>query len=103
MRKNTTEVYQRWRDGRPGGKAGGAIWTDGVTVFSYQTAIATRLRGQYVVNTTRYSVTTTVHQHALWTLLAEDAIAPIEVKGFARGASRTDLTAAAIVPEVSHA
>jgi hypothetical protein len=68
MRKNTRDALERWSRGiaTPLHKQGGAVWTDGHTIFSYQTAMVARLpNGSLRCNVTRYSTTTSIQQGGL--------------------------------------
>lgn len=71
MRKNTKEAIRRWQDGRASipSQHGSSIWTDGDSLWSYQTCIATKVQGKVYVNGTKYSPTTTRHQSGLMTWL----------------------------------
>lgn len=69
MRKMTIDVYQAWKAGKAR-KPGSSIWTDGETVYSYNTPIMRRVKGEHIVlNVRKYSVTTTRHQNGLQELL----------------------------------
>ena len=78
MRKNCRLTYDAWRDGRAV-EPSPSIWTDGATVYSYQTAIAVRRPSGVLLNRTPYSRTTTTHQNALAVQLYSDAVAYLEV------------------------
>lgn len=41
---------------------GSNFYTDGEKIFSYNTIVAQRTNGGYIVNTTKYSCTTSKHQ-----------------------------------------
>jgi hypothetical protein len=73
MRKNTQQAVKAWRAGKALRPAQ-SVWTDGTTIFSYGTALLTRRAdGMLVMNLTKYSRTTTVHQNGLkYALLGED-------------------------------
>ena len=63
-RRNIFKVFQAWKEGKR--KASGAISTDGRTVYSYSTAIATvDDDGVVILNADKYSKTTTVHQNGI--------------------------------------
>ena len=65
MRKNCAEVLRALQDRKPCRKAD-SVWTDGKHIYSYATCIlAQRRDGTFCLNRTRYSVTTTIHQHAI--------------------------------------
>lgn len=93
MRKNTEAVLNAFAAGRKEGKAGAPIWTDGLTVYSYDTALMTRAHGATILNVETYSHTTTVHQNAMRAWATSPV--PLVVEGLARGASRDDLLEAA--------
>lgn len=67
MRKNTKTVLDKFNtdtafhfSNRP------SIWTNGDQIYSYQTCIVERVADDCViVNMTKYSQTTTIHQNAL--------------------------------------
>ncbi len=69
MRKNCRETVRHWLLEKPSAPAqqGKSIWTDGRNIYSYQTCLVTRSpwAGTMILNRTRYSQTTTVHQNAL--------------------------------------
>lgn len=67
-----------------------SIWTDGESLWSYSTILATRLaEGVVALNVTRYSVTTSIHQNALrWALPNA-----VQVDGLAQGANAEKLRA----------
>jgi hypothetical protein len=65
MRKNTQAVWKSWQQGESN-RACRAVWTDGKHVWSYGTCIAALDSDDCVVmNMTKYSYTTSVHQNAL--------------------------------------
>lgn len=65
MRKTATQVTTAFLAGNASMKTP-SLWTDGATVYSYQTAIATRAAdGLVLVNDTRYTITTSNHQTAV--------------------------------------
>lgn len=71
MRKNTKEVFASWQAGKRN-RGQRSIWTDGLRIYSYDIVILVTpdvssepLR----LNLTKYSVTTTIHQRGLKTLL----------------------------------
>jgi hypothetical protein len=76
MRKNTRQVIEAFRKGvskRPCD----AIWTDGEDIYSYDTCLVARVRSKVgpqvlVYNLTQYSITTTIHQNALYGELIHD-------------------------------
>ena len=69
MRKNLGVVFDAWRHRRPCHLTG-SCWTDGTTLYSYNTAILTRAGdGQVILNGTTYSKTTSEQQNALRAVL----------------------------------
>lgn len=87
MRVNTRRTLAAFVAGRAARPAS-SIWTDGVTIWSYGTVIATRLPstpGTLLFNATRYSVTTSIHQNALAVALREEGFELIEFTGISRG------------------
>jgi hypothetical protein len=87
MRTNTEKVINAVKSGRKLHTCQ-AIWTDGVHVYSYVTCIAARQpNGNFVFNTTRYSVTTTIHQNALRVHLHDPRFTEITVDGLEQGCS----------------
>ena len=78
MRKNCRLTYEAWRDGRAVRPAE-SIWTDGASVYSYQTVIAVRRPAGVLLNRTPYSRTTTVHQNAIASQLYSDTVEYLEV------------------------
>ena len=78
MRKNCRLTYEAWRDGRAV-RPSDSIWTDGASVYSYQTAIAVRRPAGVILNRTPYTKTTTIHQNALASQLDSDAVNYSEV------------------------
>lgn len=89
MRKNCAQVLDAWNNGRACSPAQ-SIWTDGVTIYSYSTAIVTG-RVRPIVNMTKYSVTTSTHQNAIVRGLGHVEI----VDGLPAGVDRQDLIDAA--------
>jgi len=96
MRKNTQQVLAAFLDGKPC-RPCNAIWTDGRTVFSYATAILTgdgfAPRSQWVLNRTKYSTATTIHQNGIAAMLP--GYYTVEVTGLERGVSADTLLAEA--------
>ena len=78
MRKNCRLTYEAWRDGRAV-KPSTSIWTDGSSVYSYQTVIASTRPSSVLLNRTQYSRTTTTHQNALAWQMYQDGIEYSEV------------------------
>lgn len=66
MRKCTLDVFSAFVRGGENRKQN-SIWTDGDTIYSYGTAIATfgDYLNQVYLNRTTYSKTTTTHQNSL--------------------------------------
>lgn len=87
--KTALAAFERGAYARPAE----SVWTDGTTLFSYGTAIATRtVGGGIVLNRTQYSRTTSTHQTALAVAFGVRAVA---VTGIRQGATRDDLVRAA--------
>lgn len=76
MRKNTLETFKAWLTGKKK-KMTPSVWTDGETVYSYGTAIMRRKGDTIVLNTEKYSSTTSTHQNSLRALLEENRVARI--------------------------
>lgn len=90
MRKNLSEAYAAWQERRPCRPAV-SCWTDGQTLYSYDTAILTRAGdGRIILNRTKYSATTSQQQAALSYALPTFR----EVYGIRRNANGFDLEAA---------
>lgn len=69
MNKLTKQVFAAWMNDEKAGKPEGALWTDGLHIYSYRVTLLTHdIRG-YTFNGTVYSATTSRHQRALRTLL----------------------------------
>lgn len=65
MRKNCRDVLEAWKV-RKRHRAYPSIWTDGYSIFSYNTCLYTRgTDGRVIRNATKYSRTTSTHQHSL--------------------------------------
>jgi hypothetical protein len=76
MRKNTREVFNAWKEGKAKFAnhkyAKTSIWcTEQGIIWSYGTVLVMRNANTIVLNKTRYSHTTTVHQNSLHVLLEE--------------------------------
>lgn len=71
MRKNCRVAMNSFLAGKASRPAD-SIWTDGETLFSYETAIAVKKGGRVVLNRERYSDTTTIHQNALAAWMPHD-------------------------------
>ena len=67
MRKNTQAVLEAWDVSEPKGKRGDSIWTDGNTVYSYNTWILAHnaMQNGFEVNVTKYSATTSRQQNEI--------------------------------------
>jgi hypothetical protein len=66
------EVINRFKNGQSGKSSNGNLWVsaDGTRLFNYYTCIAQRLSdGSYVVNSTKYSVSTSKIQSMVRTTL----------------------------------
>lgn len=62
MRVNTRNVIAAWQSGKEYRRED-SIWTDGTSIFSYRTCLATPLAdGRMVLNRTKYSATTSNKQ-----------------------------------------
>lgn len=94
MRVNTRKALNAWNEGRSAHPAQ-AIHTDGVSIYSYGTCIVTLHNNLVIVNMTKYSRTTTVHQNALAAVLPRGLAGKIEVDGLPIGASPDALVRAA--------
>lgn len=97
MRANTGRVLGAWYGSRAAGKAGGSIWTDGVTIWSYQTALVSPLHPEtadlpLVVNVTQYSPTTSGHRNAMLEKLPGNVV---KVDGLPMGSGAPELREAA--------
>lgn len=64
MRVNTRKTLNAFLAKKPL-KPARSIWTDGNNIYSYSTILASRQNDDILFNNTKYSVTTTIHQHAL--------------------------------------
>ena len=73
MRKNCRQTLDAWVEDEPYGKRGDSIWTDGDTIYSYNTWIVVEeikeRRPHYRFNATKYSTTTSTHQNAILAFL----------------------------------
>jgi hypothetical protein len=77
MRTNTSKVLAAFEAGKAL-KQCSAVWTDGESVFSYGTCIVTPVPGGLAFNATKYSVTTSGHQRALYTALLPRVIVHLQ-------------------------
>jgi hypothetical protein len=79
--------------------------TDGDTFWSYQTAIAARTRGDdgrflFVVNVTKYSVTTSKYQsYVRGEIASKTGCDVVTVDNMPKGCTRADLFRAAGIPD----
>lgn len=90
MRVNTRKTLEAFAR-RKALKVASSIWTNGDHIYSYATCLACRLSdGRIVLNRTRYSVTTSIHQNAL----AAEFGAFVAVDGLRFGANDAELVAA---------
>lgn len=65
MRKNCRDVLNAWHHDRSLRRAE-SIWTDGESIYSYRTCLVTLAsNGRILFNATKYSPTTSNHQHAM--------------------------------------
>lgn len=81
--KNTAAVVDAFIAGKPLKKCA-SIWTDGVCVWSYRTIIACKtapLRNHAILNTHRYSVTTSRHQNGMRVLLRQSGWSTSDERG----------------------
>lgn len=60
----TEQIMEKFFDGAVKGKAS-SLRIEDDKLFNYQTVIAQRVNGVIVINVTKYSRTTTVHQNRL--------------------------------------
>lgn len=95
MRLNVRKTLEAVAQGKRYGKFGSSIWTDGVDVYSYFTPILVKTGlGNYVLNNTTYSRTTSSQQHSIaaWGRIKFNLeIHPLSVEGMKRGCSREDI------------
>ena len=79
MRKNCQQVVSHWLMGQELRKAP-SIWTDGESIYSYNTVILANVNGNLVLNRTKYSSTTTTHQNAIAAWLEAYGLNTIEAE-----------------------
>jgi hypothetical protein len=93
MRKNLRDALNRFgqKVASPRSVQGGSVWTDGRVIYSYSTPLLMITGGRVVLNVTRYSVTTTIHQNAL----RVECAGAVEVDGLERGCGVAALALAA--------
>lgn len=97
MKQNTIQVFRAWQRGIQNEKQD-SIWTDGYDIYSYDTAIVTRVATSdrvrspltdatdwVILNRTKYSKTTTTHQNALAVLLDQEQFKAYQVEGVSEG------------------
>jgi hypothetical protein len=97
-RKNVEQVMDAFAHHRKKGNRGDSISTDGESVFSYFTCLVTRVQRAgtvFLLNATRYSVTTTQQQGGIREILRDHGASVVEVEGLSRGADANDLLAQA--------
>jgi hypothetical protein len=92
MRKNLQEVFKSWIAGAENAKQK-SIWTDGDTIYSYGTALATfgDNLGEAILNRTKYTRTTSAQQGALAYLLGMEFENVLELDGLPMGISSSAL------------
>lgn len=71
MRKNTSEVFTAWANGKAN-RRHKAISTDGNTIYSYATPILWRENGQPRMNEEKHSKTTSTQQNQIRGMLAKN-------------------------------
>lgn len=79
-RKNTQEAFKAWQSGKNHRKCD-AIWTSGGILYSYNTPVAKFSQASEkvaYVNMERYSVTTTVQQRGILSLMNSNGINAVE-------------------------
>lgn len=64
MRVNCRNALRAW-DARKSWKGARSIWSNGTSLYSYDTEILRERDGRTYLNVTRYSRTTSRHQNAL--------------------------------------
>lgn len=85
MRKNCKETLEAWKASKRK-RSSDSIWTENGIVYSYRTAILERRYDSIVhkwifyLNMTKYSVTTTIHQNAIYAYLLRNHPKDIIVK-----------------------
>lgn len=81
MRKNTAAVVRAFLAGKAL-RPCRSIWTDGTDIFSYYTALVVRSTNVdgpvWLLNNTKYSPTTSRHQHGLRMALADGPLAFVD-------------------------
>jgi|GEM_PF-5043375 len=96
MRKNQKAVIESWQHGRA--KDLRTISTDGVTIFSYSTAIAAKLEDVSIaLNITKHSATSSSQQRALEYWASQAGVRVVHVDPDYRGVQGEDLARAAMV------
>jgi hypothetical protein len=98
IRERNAELIDAWivSPTRDSGRELNAVWSQHGTLFSYGTAIATTREDapRFVVNTTRYSVTTSHIQAHLRTALEDQRINFVSVTDLPQGVQARDLVRA---------
>lgn len=64
MRKNCEQALLAWKSGKAW-RGARSIWSNGSSLYSYNTELVRKIDGRVIVNVTKYSVTTSIHQGAL--------------------------------------
>lgn len=96
-RLNSASVYETWARNRGGDyRSGGAVSTRGNVALSYNAVLARLVVDEHgetvaLVNTRRYSVTTSKHQSWLWGALAQEGIPTIRAYGEPGGSTRANM------------
>jgi hypothetical protein len=78
MRASTLRVFNAWIN-QENDRQQNSVWTNGDDIYSYGTVIVSRVNGEVIFNSTRYSNTTTRHQNGIALLLKQSDIDFIEV------------------------
>jgi len=79
MRKNVENVFSSWWNAREN-KKNKTIHTNGQTIFSYRTPIIFRTADGILLDSTKYSKTTTSQQNSLRGLLTSKGFKRQEIK-----------------------
>jgi hypothetical protein len=97
MQANTKEVLNSLRDRKAYLKAA-SVWTDGLHVYSYNTCIlAQTRRGDFILNETKYSRTTTNHQNGIQGNFLGNIVGTLD--GLDRGVTACEMLELAGFPE----
>lgn len=98
MRKNITKALRALESGTT--MRDGGVSCDGVTIWSYATAIATRVNDHAIVlNVTSYSRTTTTQQRAIESAWPSGMITRVD--GLDRGVDASQLIASALRHQIA--